>query len=280
MLALAAFTLTNRADTLVGRFGEVQEYLNLTTDLAGFRFYGRMLADRYWLLAIAAIIALALRPEPRRLSLLFAVLPLFVVDAFILPDRPQERYGLALVPPMFVLGMVGLTDITAKVRAHANRFAGAAAGIMLIGVIPAIHLDIPTLIRRTDASRASGTWLADLYAMGYQPGDLIATDMPTVTQVYLGRTDFWLVSKEFEKYAFRPDGQLREIHTGGLIVRSAGELERLVRDGSHGQTVWVIGSDRSYQWQELVDRSLRRAIDEQSSARMQSADTTRIFRLQ
>ncbi|HEX3245200.1 MAG TPA: hypothetical protein VHX16_07315, partial [Chloroflexota bacterium] len=90
----------------------------------------------------------------------------------------------------------------------------------------------------------------------------------------------WLVSREYEKYAYMPDGQLREIHTNARLIRSVSELDRVLRDELRGQRVWVIGSDRSYQWQELVDRSVRRAIDDQAVAKLQSEDTVRLFRLE
>jgi hypothetical protein len=280
LVLLVSFTLTHRADTLAGRMSEVTEYFTLNTDLAGFRFYGRMLTDRWWLLLIAAISALALRTEPRRLLLLIAILPLFVVDAFILPGRPQERYGLALVPPMMVLAAVGLCDLASHAR---SRFPGplglALGGLLLVGV-PLVHLDLSGVARRTDVSRISGTWLADLQHMGFSPGDVVMTDMPTVVQLYLGRTDYWLVSREYEKYAYRPDDQLREIHTNARLIRSADELDRALREELGGRRVWVVGSDRSYQWEELLDRSLRRAIDERAVARLQSEDSVRLFRLE
>lgn len=274
------FLLTHRADTLVGRYGELREYLTLNSDLAGFRFYGRMLADRFWLLPLAGVLALIVRREPRVLLLLLAIVPLFLIDAFVLPDRPQERYGLALVPPMFILGVVGVSLLADRIRQRVPGRLGVAAAVLVMLLIPAIHLDLGGLMRRTDVSRASGTWLDDLVRMGFAGGDRVMTDVPTVTQLYLDRTDFWLVSREYEKYAYRPDGELREIHTNAILVRTTADLERVVRDLPLGQTLWVVGSDRSYQWQELVDRSVRRWLDDHAVARMQSADSTRLYRLQ
>jgi hypothetical protein len=152
-------------------------------------------------------------------------------------------------------------------------------GTLLIVGVPLLHLDLAGAARRTDASRISGTWLADLTRMGYAPSDVVMTDVPTIAQLYLNRTDYWLVSHEFEKYAYRPDGELREIHTNAGLIRSTAELDRVL-GMLRGQRVWVVGSDRSYQWEELVDRNLRRAIDERSVARLQSEDSIRLFRLE
>jgi hypothetical protein len=277
---LISFTLTHRADSLGGRMSEVREYFTLNTDLAGFRFYGRLLTDRWWLLLLAAVSAIALRREPRRLLLLIAILPLFIVDAFILPDRPQERYGLALVPPMMVLAAVGLYDLASRARRRFPGSVGLALGGLLIVGVPLVHLDLGGVMRRTDASRISGTWLADLQRSGYSQQDVVMTDIPTVVQLYLGRTDYWLVSQEYEKYTYQPDGELREIHTNARLVRSTSELDRLMRDELSGRRVWVVASDRSYQWEELVDRSLRRAIDERAATKLQSEDSVRLFRLE
>jgi hypothetical protein len=280
LMVLVSFTLTHRSDTLAGRMSEVNEYLTLNTDLAGFRFYGRMLTDRYWLLLFAAISALALCPSPRRLLLLAAILPLFAVNAFVLPDRPQERYGLALVPPLLVLAAAGICDLAARARARFTGPIGLLIAAALIAGVPLVHIDLSGVLRRTDVSRISGTWLADLGRLGFQPGDVVMTDIPTVTQIYLGRTDYWLVSKEFEKYAYSPDGELRDIHTNASVIRTTAELDRVWGGDLRGRRVWVIGSDRSYQWEELVDRGLRRAIDERSVAKLQSEDSVRLFRLE
>jgi hypothetical protein len=280
LLLLVSFTLTHRADTLGGRMSEVTEYFTLNTDLAGFRFYGRMLTDRWWLLLLAAGSALVIRPHSRRLLLLIAILPLFVVDAFMLPDRPQERYGLALVPPMMVLAAVGLCDLACRARRRFPGSVGLALGALLVVAVPLVHLDLGGVTRRTDVSRLSGTWLADLERLGYSPQDVIVTDIPTVVQLYIGRADYWLVSHDYEKYTYRPDGELREIHTNARLIRSTAELDRLLQAELRGQRVWVVGSDRSYQWEELVDRSLRRAIDERAAMKLQSEDSVRIFRLE
>jgi hypothetical protein len=280
LVLMVSFTLTHRADTLAGRMSELNEYFTLNTDLAGFRFYGRMLTDRWWLLLIAAVSTLALRPEPRRLLLLAAILPLFIVDAFILPDRPQERYGLALVPPMMVLAAVALCDLAARARRLFPGLLGLALGALMIVGVPLLHLDPGGVMRRTDASRLQGTWLADLQRMGFSSGDVVMTDIPTVAQLYLGRTDYWLVSREYEKYAYRPDGELREIHTNARLIRSTAELDRALGEELRGRRVWIVGSDRSYQWEELVDRNLRRAIDQRAGVRRQSEDSVRLFRFE
>ena len=185
LVLLMSFTLTHRADTLAGRMAEVNEYLTLNTDLANFRFYGRMLTDRYWLFLLAAIAALMLRPEPRRLLLLVAIVPLFVVDAFILPDRPQERYGLALVPPMMILAAAGLSDLAAIVRRRVRARLGLTVAALLLVGVPLVHLDLAGVARRMDVSHLAGTWLGDLMRMGYAPGDVVMTDIPNAHQAYL-----------------------------------------------------------------------------------------------
>ena len=144
---------------------------------------------------------------------------MFVVDAFVLPDRPQERYGLALVPPMMVLAAVGLAEIATRIRARLPGSIGLLLSAVLVVGVPLLHLDLGNVARRTDVSRVSGTWLADLEKMGYVPGDIVMTDIPTNMQAYLGRVDYWLVSHDYEKYTYRPDGMLRDIHTNARLIR-------------------------------------------------------------
>ena len=122
-------------------------------------------------------------------------------------------------------------------------------------------------------------WIGELRANGYQPGDLVLTDISTEVFLYLGRTDFWLRSRGFEKYTYAPDGVRRDIHTGAPLVTSVAEFERLVRAPNAGRIAWVVGSNRRWQWQSATDRDLREYFEERAVLRLQPRDNTRLYKL-
>jgi 4-amino-4-deoxy-L-arabinose transferase-like glycosyltransferase len=262
---LTAFTLTLRSDTLAGSMGEVNDYVrpSLRTDLhelPGY-FFGRLFPDRGWLLPLVAAAGLALadaRQRWRLVLLLAAILPLFMVLSVAIPTR-SERYGVALIPPVLLLAAVGAAIAAGLLARHLPSRLGlaAAAAVYLVALLG--QPDPATLRRRTDPIGLRTTWVADLYKLGYQPGDIVLTDLPPVTEFYLGRTDFWLRSRSYEKYTTTSfDGRVRDIHTRALLVDSVGRFEQLVRrPRNRGETAWVVASHADVQWLNTLDPKLR-----------------------
>ena len=65
----------------------------------------------------------------------------------------------------------------------------------------------------------------------------------TVTSYYLGRTDFWLRPRSYEKYVWADSSPPRDIHANAILVRNASELDALVIGPSRGRTLWAILDD-------------------------------------
>src|SRR5919198_304521 len=273
----ASLTLLLRSDTLAGSLGEVQEYVGAASDVEGLDFYRRMLTDQYGLLVLVAAAGLCLTDSAGRRRLLVlpvAMVPLFVVVGAVLRPPPLERYGLALMPCLFLLAAAGVGHLVAPLRRRL-----AAPIVLLAAAAPSLlmlwpQLDLPGTIRRTSIWKESGQWIGELRANGYRPGDLVLTDTSTEVFLYLGRTDFWLRSRGFEKYTYAPDGVRRDIHTGAPLVKSVEDFERLVRVPNAGRTAWVVGSNRRWQWQSATDRDLREYFEERAVLRLQPRDNT------
>lgn len=297
----ALFSQRLRADTVGGSLGEVRKFLVPAEDFGGVQFYvvGPLLAERRWLVVLAALVGLLLAGRSLRarlLLLLGSVLPLLVAIAWA--AERTERYGLALIPPLFVLAGVGLSVVPLRgafrvplrgafgvaeiiFRSSARRpVAGLLASLGLAGLVLAAQVDPTALARVTRTKSESGAWLSELYRQGYQPDDLLVTDLPTVTYLYVGRTDGWLRSVGYEKYATAgADGSLRDIHTGAPILRTVDEFERLVRAPNRGRRLWVVGSNFRSQWFDWVERGLRDELQNNAVLRAQSEDGKRIAML-
>jgi 4-amino-4-deoxy-L-arabinose transferase-like glycosyltransferase len=243
----ASLTLRLRSDTLAGSLGEIEEYVGRTSDIDGLDFYRRMLTDQYGLLVLVGAAGLCLADSAGRrrlLVLLVAMIPLFVVVGAVLRPPPLERYGLALMPSLFLLAAAGVGGLAGRLRRWlpGPLVLLAAAALSLLMLWP--QLDLPGTLRRTSIWKQSGQWIGELRANGYQPGDLVLTDISTEVFLYLGRTDFWLRSRGFEKYTYAPDGVRRDIHTGAPLVKSVEDFERLVRAPNAGPPLAVAIGDR------------------------------------
>lgn len=278
-----------RAESLVGAYGEIEEYLSLSVEWPRIRFYLRMLMDGPGLLLAGALVGLGFairRRQANTLLLWLALAPAFLHAAFLIPRGPQERYGLTMVLVLVVLGVQGARQLAEL--AH-NQFLGqggrigktvipasVAVGLVLAGIV-AVHQDVARAIERAALNPREGAWLREARALGIGPGDVVMTDVPTTVGWYIGGLDYWVSSREYEKYTTRVDEIRRDVHTGATLVRSRGEFERLVARPLAGRQVWVIVSGRNYQWGELVDDDLKALIDRSASQRVNPGDNTKFL---
>jgi hypothetical protein len=246
-----------------------------------------MLLDGPGLLAALAAIGAVLAIRQRRadtLLLWLALLPTFVHDAFLIPRGPQERYGLTLVLVIAVLAAQGACLAAESLATLARRAGrGTVPPALISGVVLAVtilaHQDVARAIDRAALSPKEGAWLRQLRELGVGPDDLMMTDVPTMVGWYVGGLDFWLSSKDFEKYTTRTDDVRRDVHTGAVLVRSRADFDRLVARPLAGRNVWVIASGRSYQWGELVDDDLKTLLERSASQRLNPGDNFRLLLL-
>lgn len=288
LAALALWVLVTRlrAESLVGAYGEIDEYLSPAFEWSRIRFYLRMLLDGPGLLLLAALAGLPLALQSRctaTLILWLALLPPFIHAAFLIPRGPQERYGLTLVLVIALLAVHGVHLLASTVMGHLARRRGYAVAptAALVGVLLATmllaHQDVGRAVSRAALSPGEGAWLQQVRALGIGPDDIIMTDVPTVVGWYVGGLDFWISSREYEKYTTRTDEIRRDVHTGAILVRSRGDFDRLVAKPLASRTVWIIASGRSYQWGELVDDDLKALIERSAAQRLNPGDNFRIL---
>jgi hypothetical protein len=168
------------------------------------------------------------------------------------PIRPSS-VGAQFVAPQFIAPPRG----------------GASLPLILAVLYLAAVLwpDVAGAIRPRTPSRAP-TWLDDLRAAGFRPDDpstVVFAEAPLVTQLYLGRADFYVQPDGFERYAYQDGPVARSLYTRAGLLKQAGDFERLVAGPYAGKTLWVIGQDDRLPrltrqmdpalWQRLTDTS-------------------------
>ena len=116
------------------------------------------------------------------------------------------------------------------------------------------------------------TWLTRLYEAGYTPGDLILTNNPTVTYVYLGRTDFWLRTGGYGKYVRKEGEQLRDIHTNAVLLSHETQLSKELLVPYQGRTAWLIAWRSPYYWQGALEAELREALKARATQLLEARD--------
>ncbi|MDP8924576.1 MAG: glycosyltransferase family 39 protein [Chloroflexota bacterium] len=266
LLALLALRL--RADTMGGRFAELDEFaLSPQLDWGSLRFYGEMLLDSHGLILAVALIGVPLaivRRQYEALLLWLALLPPFL---HVVTLEAYDRYGLTLMVILVLLAAQGAA-LLARWGFGRARVLGASAGgatFAILAVVLAYHLDVPSPGEVGARDPNAGAWLREARRLGIGRDDLVMTDLPTVVGWYLGDVDFWPRSRMFEKYTFRAGAPPREVHTGAVLVRDLDDYRRLVVGPNAGRTLWVLASGRQAQWRSWLDADLRRAVEESAA---------------
>src|SRR4029079_1280954 len=127
-----------------------------------------------------------------------------------------SRYDVPLLPTGYLLAGVGLVQLHRALR-RVRRGRWTAVSWLPLALVILVTLSGPSrLFKIPGPTRPQVTWPTRLYEAGFSPGDLILTNNPTVTYVYLGQTNFWLRSRVYQKYV-REDGLLlRDLHTNAV----------------------------------------------------------------
>jgi 4-amino-4-deoxy-L-arabinose transferase-like glycosyltransferase len=282
LVLMAAFSLRLRSDTVGGTLSEIRGFLalNLSLDQAGYVFSRLLPGLASWLLGplVLAAVALAGRPLSRRLLLpLLGGGALLVLISFLL-STIAPRYPLALLPIVFLLASAGLVQVAERLRRWLPaRWATpvlAALGLLVF----AGQVDYGRVFAAQRPNRIEASWVTQLQRAGYRPGDLVLTNNPTVTQLYLGHTDYWVRSNHLLIYVRQQDDHLRDIHTDAIVVRDLDELEQALGSGGRRRTAWVIIWLSPYHWNGLVVSEVRGEIERRARRRIE-ADQWRIYEL-
>jgi 4-amino-4-deoxy-L-arabinose transferase-like glycosyltransferase len=282
LAVLTACSLTLRADTAGGTMSEISGLLRFRRNLDGPTMYAAAFLPGWtaWLLGPGILSAGLLAPRPLRRRLLLAVLPaaaLFVLTSFFLSQR-QPRYGLPLLPTGYLLAGVGLAQLGQALR-QVRHGHWAAASLVPLAFVILVTLSVPSGLFTSPARRRPQmTWPERLYEAGYTPGDLVLTNNPTVTYLYVGRTDFWLRSSGYDKYVREDGGQLRDIHTNAVLLSRKQQLRELLLVPYQGRTAWVIAWRSPDHWQEGLEPELLAALEGGATQHLDAGSWT-VYRL-
>jgi hypothetical protein len=111
-----------------------------------------------------------------------------------------------------------------------------------------------------------------------RPDDLVLSYAPTVTSYYFGRTDFWLRPRGYAKYVFAGNPPLRDVHSGGILIRSREELDEYVIAPNAGRRLWAI-IDPATSYSPGV-REVEEALTERGAETRQATDGRKVMRVQ
>lgn len=203
------------------------------------------------LLAAAAVVwGLWRLAKGRRVTdyMLLAVLgvwiPIFTIGFFVWSMPP--RYTVASLLPMFLCAFAFAqkgTDwlqLKMSVRAERPLQVAAAAVTTLLVVNP---VKVAATVNSGYESHPDHKGAAEfMRAQNIVDADVIIAEDVLQQTYYLGRADYWLMSRHHaRRYVERVNGQIRDFYTGAQVISSAQMLQDLLRR-KRGNRVFVIGS--------------------------------------
>jgi 4-amino-4-deoxy-L-arabinose transferase-like glycosyltransferase len=259
---LALMGLLLRAGTLAGADAEFRHYFTPTIRLTGVGYYWRQVWDTVLPLALLAPAGLVWRWTGRRgagqsesttlppgLGLLAALLLVaLLIPTFIIQDKQEQQYGLAVLPlaaALWAWGLAALRRPHSPAPERGLRGEAFAVGLAVLTFALVLGGDTLTALRPRTPPQAA-TWLDELRARGFQSSDpsvLLLAEAPLVTQLYLGRADFYVHPEGFERYAYDDGTVVRSLYTPAVLLKQAGDFERLVNEPYAGRTLWIVGQD-------------------------------------
>ncbi len=202
------------------------------------------------LVAIGVVVALARLAQGRAIHeiwIYFALTawgPLLVVglNAWYVPPRYVE---FALAPMLLTAFVVAAALVSRLPRRQA---AGPAARpwlvalpVALLAINPAASWTAVAVGERDADHRAAAQFLKSL---PLRPDDIIIAEEVLMQNYYLGRTDYWLASRQVAgQFVVKRDGRFVEQYTHSQFVDSVEALERVIAQATaEGRRVFIIGT--------------------------------------
>lgn len=252
---LAVMGLALRAGTMAGADAEFRHYFTPSLRLTGIPYYWRQV----WYSSLPLVLLVPVRfiwkgmvkrPLPPGLGLLAALLLVaLLIPTFVIQSKQEQQYGLAVLPFSAALwawglaALAGRSTLTGSTPRREDIRLAAAVAIVSFGLV--LGGDTLSALKPRTISRAP-TWLDDLRAQGFQPSDpsiVVLAEAPLVTQLYLGRADFYVQPDGYERYAYQDGPFARSVYTPAVLLKQAGDFEQLVNGPNAGRTLWIIGQD-------------------------------------
>lgn len=197
------------------------------------------------IVAIGAVVALYRLARRRSISPIWMYFALTVwvplvfvgVNAWFVPPRYIE---FAMAPMLLTAFVVAADQL-------AGRRWVAALPVALLVANPVASWEAVVVGDRAADHRGAARFLQ---ALPLREDDIIIAEEALMQKYYLGRVDYWLVSRQVgAQFVVVRDGQYVDQYTHSRLVDSVEALQRVI-DGANGRRVFIIGSaqggDRSY----------------------------------
>ncbi|MFL6619338.1 MAG: ArnT family glycosyltransferase [Povalibacter sp.] len=170
--------------------------------------------------------------------------PMFMLGVFLW--NVPSRYTAASILPLLIAAFAFAQHCSEKIAARADRRSQGwvhgvlAAGITLLAVNPLAVAKVTNSGYDVNPDHKGAAEF--MRRQNLKPDDVIIAEDVLQQTYYLGKVDYWLMSRNFaRKFVVRVDGEIRDFYTGTQVLSEAVMLESVLRAHPRDR-VFVIGS--------------------------------------
>jgi len=188
-------------------------------------------------------------PDYVLLGVLGVWIPLFTIGFFVWSMPP--RYTVASLLPLMLCGFAfaqkAVDWLQEKAAArNMSMLAGRPAQLVAVAAITMLVVNPVEVVASVDSgyeSHPDHKGAAEfIKAQNIVDADVIIAEDVLQQTYYLGRVDYWLMSRHHaRRYVELKNGRIQDFYTGAGVISSAAMLEDLLRT-ERGNRIFVIGS--------------------------------------
>jgi hypothetical protein len=171
-------------------------------------------------------------------------IPMFMIGLFLW--NVPSRYTAASILPLLIAAFAFAQHCAAKLSVRVDRRSQNWVQGILAAIVAIVAINPIALAKVANAGydqhpdhKGAAEFMRQ---QNLKPDDVIIAEDVLQQTYYLGKVDYWLMSRNFaRKFVIRVDGQIRDFYTGTPVLSEATMLEDVLR-AHPNQRVFVVGS--------------------------------------
>jgi 4-amino-4-deoxy-L-arabinose transferase-like glycosyltransferase len=199
-------------------------------------------------------------PDYWVMMLLGVWIPMFMIGLFLwnVPSRYTAASILPLLIAAFAFVQHGADKLALRVDRRSQGWLhgtlALAVTALMVNPVAMAHIVNSGYEMNPDHKGAAEF----MRQQNLQPDDVLIAEDVLQQTYYLGKVDYWLMTRNFaRKFVVRVDGEIRDFYTGTAVVSDASMLEEILRAHPRDR-IFVIGSGEN---QEDQRKSMRGDMD-------------------
>jgi hypothetical protein len=184
-------------------------------------------------------------PDYALLALLGLWIPMFVLGLFAwnMPSRYAAASLLPMLVSAFAFAQYACDWLTQRSFGNRSLRAWRALATLLTLALVVEPTQVLAKVRPSNRMFPDHRGAAEfIRSQNIEPGDILIAEDVLEQTYYLGRVDYWLISrKQARLYVQRVDGVIRDFYTSTPVIDSGEQLQQVL-DTYAGRRIFIIGS--------------------------------------